>query len=179
MIIVVISQRAIPSPDFRLRDLPGHGRIDIVMRCILAARRPLPASEPAQIYCFLKGGDSKGWINWGDESDLVGEDEVSIAAKIRGNWNKYFTTGTLDELLAQFGSREVILLTEDGNDRKQLNILDYQNGIIVVGAQNEPSEDDIDILTPHFTLSLGKEAMLASQAITLFRQLSAQTGVMD
>lgn len=174
MIIIVVSQKAIPTKDFRLRDLPGHGRIDIMMRCILAARRPLPSAEPARIFCFLKGGDPTGWISWENESDLVDEDEVSIAGKIRGNWDKYFTAGTLNELLALFGSRKVITLTTNGIDVSKIDISQYQDSIVVFGAQIAPSKEDKDILNPHLQISLGRQALLASHAITLYRQLILQ-----
>jgi tRNA pseudouridine-54 N-methylase len=173
VIFLVISQKAIPKKDFRLRDLPGHGRIDIIFRCILAARRSLPSSEAAEIYCFLKGGESTGWISWKSDTDLDKDDEVSLAGKIRRNWNKYFFVGTLDELLTQLDYKRIILLAEDGIDIAQKNICDFQDDIIVIGAQNEPSAYDIGILNPHFRISLGQEIMLASHAITLYRQLSA------
>ncbi|MFV2016465.1 MAG: hypothetical protein ACC656_13625, partial [Candidatus Heimdallarchaeota archaeon] len=88
MKFLVVSQRAIPNPNFRLNDLTGHGRIDVVMRCILAACRPLPKDNSSSIYCYLKGSDNHnehGWLTW--EKRIDNHDEVSLAAVVHDNWS--------------------------------------------------------------------------------------------
>lgn len=170
---LVISQRAKASPEYNLKDLPGHGRFDIIARVILAATRPIMEEKESSIYCFLKGGNNQGWITWQGSREMMYEDEVSIAAKIQQNWENCFINGSLDELFNELGSQKTLILAEGGINIKKINLQKYKNYLIVLGAQNDLIDEDLQLVQPIISLSLGKQAMLASHAIILYRQYVA------
>ncbi|MCY3410998.1 MAG: hypothetical protein INQ03_05100 [Candidatus Heimdallarchaeota archaeon] len=170
MKFLVISQRAIGSPEFSLKDLPGHGRFDIIPRCILAASRPLATQIGYPIAVFLKGGEY-GWIEW-NNFDTLNEDEVSLAAIIQQTWDKIFHQGSLSELLDSIEFKRIILLNEQGDNLSE--IMPDEDDLLILGAQQDLKDEDISLLESHpyvVRLSLGDESMLASQAIVYLRQL--------
>ena len=114
MIFLLISQRGKANNSYSLKDLEGHGRIDVVFRCILAAGQQLVDDEGHLIYCFLKGTTPHGWLkippHYIDEQD----DEVSLAAKVKEDWTQLFFQGELTSMVKQL-QRPFTLLTEQGN----------------------------------------------------------------
>ncbi len=173
MQFLLISQRAIPNPKFSLKDLPGHGRFDIIPRCILSANRELLGTRD-DIYCFLKGKNPNGWIYIKSSDD---DDEISLASKIKNEWNNIFHIGNLSDLLEEIGIiNKIILLSETGDDFQA----NTPNDLVVLGAQKDITEEDIQIINkfsekysiPVVKINLGNESLLASQSITVFRQLS-------
>ena len=171
MKFLVVSQRAIPNPNFRLNDLTGHGRIDVVMRCILAACRLLPKDNSSSIYCYLKGSDNHiehGWLTW--EKRIDNHDEVSLAAVIHDNWSELFTQGKLINLIRLTNCQKIIYLHEEGEVYDSLHGLDDET-LIVLGAQSDLTSEDLKCLDISSNIKLSDKPMLASQVIALFRQL--------
>jgi tRNA pseudouridine-54 N-methylase len=173
MKFLLISQRAFPNPNFRLNDLTGHGRIDVVMRCILAACRPMPDNEINSIYCYLKGSEDQeehGWLTW--DKTIDNHDEVSLAAHIQDKWKELFNHGNLTELIQQINCRKIIHLHEDGELIVSSNELDPEV-LLVLGAQSDLMSEDIDLLNIDSKIRLASDSMLASQVIVLVRQLGS------
>lgn len=172
MIFLVISQRAKSNPNYSLKDLTGHGRFDILPRCILAASRKLATRQSDDIYLFLKEGN-QGWIRWDNQIKTEDEDEISIAARIQENWQEMFSEGTLMDLINKISPQSIFLLDELGVTMQPDKIED--NSLIVLGAQKDLTPDDLEVLqqfsTNYSSLSLGDESMLASHAIIYIRQL--------
>ncbi|MHA2251139.1 MAG: hypothetical protein ACXAD7_12310 [Candidatus Kariarchaeaceae archaeon] len=170
MIFIVISQKAIPNANFKVNDLPAHGRFDIVVRCILSASRQILGQKGTPIYCFLKGAENHGWISW-PISECIGlQDEISIACRIKENWDNLFTTGSLLDLIKSIEFEDMILLDENGQNFEDISA-DLNNCLVVLGAQKDLNQGDLYTLEPNYHLKLGKDAMLASHAITFFRQV--------
>jgi tRNA pseudouridine-54 N-methylase len=170
MKFLVVSQRAIPNPNFRLNDLTAHGRIDVLIRCILAACRPLIHNKTNTIYCYLKGSDEPtewGWISW--DTSIENHDEPSFAATIQKKWNDIFKIGSLEECLQDARCTSYIYLHEDGTDIDEYKIVDKQN-LVVLGAQSDLNDDDLEIIKDHTKIKLSESSMLASQAIIFMRQ---------
>lgn len=170
MKFLVISQRAFPNPNFRLNDLTGHGRIDVIVRCILAACRPMFGNKPNVIYCYLKGSDDQkqwGWITW--EGSIENHDETSFAGVIKEKWGDIFQIGTLGDLLQEINCSDYIYLHEDGIVIDELNKFDDEN-LIILGAQKDLTHDDLKTLPSYYQLNLSDHSILASQAIVLYRQ---------
>lgn len=173
MQFLVVSQRAISTPHFSLKDLTGHGRIDIIMRCILAACRKISNfnEEKNIIYCYLKGSTNiktRGWITWNQE--ISNEDEISIAAKIKNNWAELFTLGPLRSILWKLNHPQLIYLHEEGESYENIANQISENCLIIIGAQADLINDDLKQLPIDMKLKLSNESMLASQVITLYRQ---------
>lgn len=173
MIFLVISQRAIPNPNYSLKDLEGHGRFDIICRCILSATRRSAITSSDSIVCFLKGGDGPaGWITWNNNSD--GLNEISIAHQLAEKWDQIFTRGKLQDLLAMYPEAERVLLDERGISFEEISFkLDNSSVMIILGAQQDLTSDDLEICAPMEKIKLGNESLLASHAITLIRELTA------
>ena len=158
---------------YSLKNLPGHGRIDILFRCILASTRPLNGYHP--IYVYMKGGEKQGWIEYQEITDR--EDEISLAHKISENWDDYFTLGSIDKLLLDISPSAIYHLAESGEMISNKKMSD--DDLVILGAQRDLTEDDLNNLnnysiSKHVSLteiSLGDEAMLASQTIIFLRQL--------
>ncbi len=170
MQFLIISQKAIPTPDFNLKDLPGHGRIDIIARCILAATRPILNQNCTVIHCFLKGGAKTGWLTWYSSDQTKKEDEISIASRIQDQWDERFTKGSLEELLEDIEYSEIVLLDENGSMISEIKD-ELSTCLFVLGAQQDISEEDKMCLEIKYHLSLGTDPMLASHAIIYLRQL--------
>lgn len=169
MNFLVVSQRAKANPNYSLKDLTGHGRFDILPRCILAAKRKLMHSMGDAIYIYLAQGP--GWLTIPDSINFQEEDEISLAAIIQKEWDTFYSSGTFDELVKELLPEKVYLLTEAGipfSGREELD-----NAVIVLGAQQDLTNDELHILENYNLneISLGEESMLASQAITFIRQL--------
>ena len=170
MKILVVSQRAIGTNTFQLNNLTANGRLDVIMRCILAAQRRLSVVETHTntIYCFLKGGDREGWIEWNSIVDT--DDEISIASKIKECWNEVFYIGNIGKLMDKIDHKTTILLSETGNNYEQLVPMGA-NPLFVLGAQNDLTSEDLEIISPDHQLSLSDQPMLASHAIIKLRQI--------
>ncbi len=173
MRFLVISQRAFPNSNFSLKDLTGHGRIDIIMRCILAACRPISKfdTETNTIYCYLKGSDNPqewGWLKW--DNKIVNEDEISIAAIIKDRWSDLFTLGSLKELVLSLKSEHIFYLHENGLDLMEVVNDISNNSLIILGAQSDLAESDLFEISQLIQVKLSNESMLASQVITIYRQ---------
>ncbi|MCE7735861.1 MAG: hypothetical protein GPJ54_13350 [Candidatus Heimdallarchaeota archaeon] len=170
MKFLLISQRAFPNPNFRLNDLTGHGRIDVVMRCILAACRPMPNNETNTIYCYLKGSDDPeqwGWTTW--EESIENHDETSFAAVVKEKWDDLFQIGTIEDLLEEIDCLDYIYLHEDGIIIEEFNKFNDEN-LIILGAQKDLSDEDLKVFPSYNQLNLSNYSILASQAIVLYRQ---------
>ena len=173
MKFLVISQRAIGDNNYSLKNLPGHGRIDILFRCILASTRSLNGSH--QIFTYLKAGEKQGWLEYHESTDK--EDEISLAHKISESWDDYFTPGSLDELLPLIYPSSIFYLTESG--QKIGNERMDDEDLVILGAQRDLAEGDLSSIQNYVSsnqisytdISLGDEAMLASQTITFLRQI--------
>ena len=168
MNFLVISQRAYPTNKYNLKDLTGHGRIDVLFRCILAATRELFGDDKCRIHCFLKGKDPYGWLNITPEDVSEEWGEIELASFLQKKWSKYFHQGTLEDLVNELNA-PFVLLAENGETLSEIN-QDIERMIIVLGAQNDLTDDDLLTINPAMSLSLGQNSMLASQAITYFRQ---------
>ena len=172
MKFLVISQRAKSNPDFSLKDLTGHGRFDILPRCILAATRGLVTRPADEIFLFLKQED-QGWINWAGQFSTEEEDEISIAAIIKENWTNLFTQGSLEDLINNISPDSIFLLSEEGEKVEPNKIV--ENSLLILGAQKDLTLEDLEVikqyLSTYSSISLGEEIMLASHAITYLRQL--------
>lgn len=173
MQFLVISQRAIPNPNYSLKDLTGHGRIDVIMRCILASCRLISKveNERNKIYCYLKGSVSKktrGWITW--DQEIFNEDEISIAAIIKNKWFEIFTPGPLEALLRGIAISNIIYLHEDGEPFYNITNHISKDSLVVLGAQSDLNDEDHTRIPIDLKVKISDESMLASQAITFFRQ---------
>lgn len=175
MIFIVISQRAKGNKNFSLKDLPGHGRIDVIFRVILAALRPITANtiNTAHIFTYMKGAEPHGWLHLtADEFDFLAEDEISLAAKLQKKWHHYWTEGSqaamytaLQRLVTE---PKWIELHAEGESLKQWQCADPEKLVILLGAQRDMTDEDTaGIMT--YKLSLGETMYLASQAITIIR----------
>ena len=164
MAFLLVSQRALASPQYNLKDLTGHGRIDVVMRCILAATRTLASDQGSKIYCLLKGSQPHGWLTIDPEMINEDDDEISLAAKLQTVWQECFTVGELEDLLALLPA-PFILLSEDGDRVTKFD------GTIILGAQNDLTEEDLAKIPVSSIISLGSRSLLASHAIIYTRQL--------
>ncbi|MHA2502068.1 MAG: hypothetical protein ACXAE3_04305 [Candidatus Kariarchaeaceae archaeon] len=167
MIFLVISQRAKAHSAYSLKDLEGHGRIDIIFRTILAATRQLASDQGHTIYCHLKGSEPQGWMKLHYNDVDESHDEVSLAAHIKNNWGEYFTEGTLAQLVADL-PRPFALLSEGGASFQKLE------GTVILGAQQDLTPDDLRAISPDSIISLGERSLLASHAIIYTRQMSLQ-----
>lgn len=163
MKFLLISQRAKANPNYNLKDLPGHGRYDVVIRCILSAGRQLLSDQGEKIFCYLKGSEPHGWLTIDSDYVRADDDEISLAARIKEDWGRLFTIGILDDLVDQL-DRPLILLAEDGDS------LQSTNGTIVLGAQRDLTDEDQSKLKIDQTMTLGSRSLLASQAIVYYRQ---------
>ncbi|OLS24777.1 MAG: tRNA (pseudouridine(54)-N(1))-methyltransferase [Candidatus Heimdallarchaeota archaeon LC_2] len=173
MQFLVISQRAIPIPNYSLKDLTGHGRIDIIMRCVLASCRPISKikNEKNTIYCYLKGSMNPkdwGWIKWDEE--IIDEDEISIAGIIKEKWDDVFTIGSLNQLIESINTDNLIYLHEEGQDFKNMKNKISHNSLIILGAQSDLIKSDLLEISQSVKVKLSIESMLASQVITFIRQ---------
>ena len=170
MKFLVISQLAIGTKTFQLNNLTANGRLDVIMRCILASQRRLSGGDPQTntIYCFLKGGETEGWIEW--NSIIDSDDEISIASKIKVSWDEVFHIGNICNLMDKIDHKSTILLSETGNSYEQLVPIDT-NPLFVLGAQNDLTSEDLEIISPDHLLSLSDQPMLASHAIIKLRQI--------
>ena len=176
---LLISQRAKGNPGFSLKDTPGHGRIDVVVRCILAATRKVTQNSPindSEIYAYLKGSEPTGWLHVSSGVDLG--DESSAAAYIKDNWDNYWTEGGLGNLLQRFSEESIFIeLTEDGSSISTflefVDPADIPRMVLILGAQRDLTDEDKRDLQSHIPVvhrvSLSSKSLLASQAITLFR----------
>ncbi|MHA2027839.1 MAG: hypothetical protein ACW99A_10285 [Candidatus Kariarchaeaceae archaeon] len=172
MKFLVISQRAKPNEYFKLNDLTGHGRFDVLVRCILAACRPLLENITNSIYCYMKGSDNYedwGWIHW--DEVISNDDEVSLAAKLKGNWDNIFQKGTLADLLSLINCSKLIYLHEEGQDIDQTDTVNDRT-LIILGAQSDLSIKDLSIISNYSAIKISEYPMLASQAIVYFRQIA-------
>jgi len=140
------------------------------MRSILAAATSM-YSRHDSIYCFLKGGESPGWIAW--DTLLDQEDEISLAHKVKKNWQEIFTEGTLGDLVKLLNAESLFLLGETGDQVN--NWKSFQDYVLVLGAQSDLTEDDKLSLGKYSQVTLGKDSMLASQVILLTRQMIDQS----
>jgi tRNA pseudouridine-54 N-methylase len=168
MIFLVISQRAKANPQYNLKDLPGHGRIDVIFRCILAATRELTNDPGHPIYIYLKGSEPQGYLHIDFNFVSSDDDEISIAAKIQDNWDQLFTLSSLEALLSEIDFDALYLLSEDGELLTDIKIRDQD--LILLGAQNDLVEADLEIFNQLTRISLTQKSLLASQAITFLRQ---------
>ena len=179
MKFLVISQRAKGNPNFPLNDTAGHGRFDVVIRCILAAVRELTPDSllnSSEIFTFLKGGEVQGWLHFNSGQDLG--DEASAAVIIKNNWQQYWHDGSLSDLLTHFPDDSIwIELAEDGSSLDTFfgfcDKDDLDKMVVILGAQQDLTEEDKHALskkiTSIFRVSLGDVSLLASQAISMFR----------
>ena len=62
MNFLIISQKCQFNSNYTLNNLTGHGRFDIICRSILASTRELQSDKGSSIFCYLKGGEEKGWL---------------------------------------------------------------------------------------------------------------------
>ena len=123
----------------------------------------------------MKAGDIQGWLEYHEST--AKEDEISLAHRISENWDDYFTTGSLDQLLQLISPSSILYLTESGKRISDLRI--ENDALVILGAQRDLTEDDHSSIEnfvknqqlPHTDISLGDEAMLASQAIIFLRQI--------
>jgi len=164
MSFLIVSQRAKANSGYSLKNLEGHGRIDIIFRSILAATRPLNKDQGREIYCFLKGSRPHGWLKVLPSYISEGDDEISLAAKVQRDWQDLFTIGTLKDLL-NLVERPFQMLHESGGT------FDAGEGTILLGAQADLSEEDLEIFRVDKIISLGPRSLLASHAIIYTRQL--------
>lgn len=177
MKFLIISQRTIPNPNFSLKNLTGHGRFDIICRAILAASRSLFDHSMEEIICFLKGAEpqQQGWLIWQKNTDDM--NEITLAHELKINWDRYFTLGSLKDLGHLLKEFEFWQLSESGLNYHQILTTksNLDDKIIVLGAQQDLTEEDLTIINPQKILKLGEQALLASHAVTLFRQLAWET----
>ncbi len=169
---LVISQKAIGTPDYSLKDLPGHGRFDIVVRSLLQASTLDHTHNYSDFHCLMKGGPTIGWLSWRSKVPDE-EDEVSISAILQREWNNYFTQGSLSHFLRMYEqdhpNYSQILLSEDGLTLEEIDLPKDGDLLIILGAQHDLVKDDIAEFSNLQLLSLGSQSMLASHAIAYFR----------
>ena len=173
MQFLVVSQRANPNPNYSLKDLTGHGRIDVVMRCILAACRSVSKvnHEKNVIYCYLKGSINPqdwGWIKW--EQEILDEDEISIASIIKERWNEIFTNRSFSELIETIDFDQIIHLQEEGDNLLTISNTISEKNLIILGAQADLDDSDLSKISQALKIKLSNASMLASHAIILYRQ---------
>ena len=165
MNFLIISQKCQFNSNYTLNNLTGHGRFDIICRSILASTRELQSDKGSSIFCYLKGGEEKGWLKIDPSFVEEIDDEISIAAKIKNNWSKIATKGNLINLFGQL-PKPITLLSEYGAPPTSFT------GTIVLGAQNDLSRNDKITLEIENEISLGSKSLLASHAIIYVRQLN-------
>lgn len=168
MIFLVISQRAKANPKYNLKDLPGHGRIDVVFRCILAATRELATDIGHSVYVFLKGSEPHGSLRINPDFVSDDDDEISIAAKIQNNWAQLFSESSLEDLIHSLDCGTTYLLSERGRPLSDM-VVDSSD-LIVLGAQNDLVDTDLAVFDNPTEVSLTHKSLLASQAIIYLRQ---------
>jgi len=165
LVYLLISQRAKANNRYNLKNLTGHGRFDVVVRCILAATRQLTSDPGEVIYAYLKGSEPWGWLEIQPQFVKEDDDEISLAAKIQERWDDIFTEGILSELVNLL-EEPFLLLSENGE------VIESFSGTIVLGAQNDLVDADLDLIPITQKISLGKRSLLASHAIIYSRQLN-------
>jgi len=186
MKFLLISQRAKGTPSYSLKDTPGHGRFDVVVRCILAATRKVTSHSSvneSEIFAFLKGLEPYGWLYLRGPLDLG--DESSAASILKEYWSEYWTEGSLSEVVGKFQSDSIFVeLSEDGSPISSFldfcDPADIPKMVLLLGSQCDITEEDRQILRAAIPVvhrvSLGSRSLLASQAITLFRLKLHQWG---
>lgn len=177
MHFLVVSQRAKGNPNFRLNDLPGHGRFDVICRVILSGITKLQDNGETKVTCFLKGSEPFGWLTVSSSNFTENHDEISLAAELQRNWTEYWHEGSLADLFSQTcESSELTMfeLSEHGTSIDGLNSggsINSAKMIVLLGAQRDLTDEDNVIVKkyPFQQISLGDEPLLASQAISIFR----------
>ncbi len=181
LIVLLIHQKAIPNNSYKLNNLPGHGRIDIIFRCMLNALRTISKNDFVEVdfYSFLKGGEPKGYLHLTRDSfNFDQEFEVSLARKVKENWETLWHEESLINLAGNLKKNNPNMiwmdLQETGFKLTQENIAELlkDNDLgIVLGSKNDITPEDRLNLEELgcVPISIHEESLLASQVIGLIR----------
>ncbi|MDH5646188.1 MAG: hypothetical protein OEZ01_09285, partial [Candidatus Heimdallarchaeota archaeon] len=141
---------------------------DVIFRCILSALRPIGTGIDNKVYAYLKNGEHPGYLSMQSSDIDPNEDEISLAYKIKNNWDTYFTKKSLQELIAEWPNADIWHLHEDGISLSDATI-EHLNSIFVLGAQSDLTEEDLQKIQPMGNVKIGETSMLASQVIAYVR----------
>ncbi len=143
---LIIGNKAVTSP-FKLNNLPGAGRVDILCRCISSAlfishniRRDV------EVYLLLLGepdppkalkicGAKLRYMS-PDERNIAGLLRKSLSVKVDKDWKEtspgiYISRKGLDELLKEFEDFSIYYLREDGRDIREIEF--YGKCLFILG----------------------------------------------
>ncbi|MFH1229406.1 MAG: tRNA (pseudouridine(54)-N(1))-methyltransferase TrmY [Candidatus Aenigmatarchaeota archaeon] len=188
---VLYARKAWTSPKFRLGDLIGAGRMDLVCRCISSALwLSHKAREDARIYVVLNGPPNPPVTICfqGSEYSKVYVDEITNAKWIKSmlslqfgkDWVEFEGTKiarkSFQEVLTELGGKNYVL-HEKGEfiDNVKLD----QKPIIILGDQIglPRAEEGFALRNGGEKISLGKNVYLASSCISILNWVCDKQGI--
>ncbi|OYT34104.1 tRNA (pseudouridine(54)-N(1))-methyltransferase TrmY [Archaeoglobales archaeon ex4484_92] len=185
---LVIGNYAHTEP-FKLNDLPGAGRIDILCRCVAQALFISHSIRNyVEVYLLLLGPPNppKAIKIVGNEVKRMSPDERNIAGHIRKalkkdtnkSWSKvhsgvYIAKKNLEELLRELSSKyEIYYLHENGEDLHNI-AKSIKNPLFVIGDHYGLTQDQ-EKVTKSFArkvVRVSHISLLAEQCITIVHYL--------
>ncbi len=181
---LVIGNLARTSP-FRLNDIPGAGRMDILCRCVAQAlfishgiRKNVevylhllgPPDPPKTIR--IVGSEVRRMAP--DERNVAGHIRKALGVKVGGNWKKvhsgvYISKKDLKELLDELSQTyNIYYLKEDGTDIREI-LDDIENPLFVLGDHIGVSTEHERILSAYIcdTIKVSPLSLQADQCIVI------------
>ncbi|MHA1238332.1 MAG: tRNA (pseudouridine(54)-N(1))-methyltransferase TrmY [Candidatus Odinarchaeia archaeon] len=184
---LVVSQTAVTSPKFSIKDLPGtSGRLDVVCRCLSAAlKTPWGIHRAGKFYALLEGKSDSPLLITVDGNKVlnVPKDEFEAAIIIRDILRSFRVKENIKyagwsvqrknfrELITELSKDSLIIqLSEKGEKIQTLKkLVTGRKAVFVLGANLDLSPNHIDHLNElnSIKISLGDISYLASQCISL------------
>ncbi len=169
----VVVTDALPNPNYSLKNLEGHRRMDIIMRNALVALRDVFQGQHITFHAvFTQGGILS--LTQADYDYMV-HDEISLAAALKDNWQTHFKEIPFSEFLKSIKNRQAVVLEKDAPHISSTFL--KRDLAVFLGAKLDMPKEyvlAIEENLPTVYASLGNMHLLASQAIGLTRIVLAE-----
>ena len=178
---MIIGHRAHTIADWKLDDLcGGAGRLDVLVRCVTAALwKSHGIRHYTDVWLILNGPPNPPVTVHlsGEKIRYQNPDERSTAALIRNGLIKFKKEeGPLETspgiTMERIGLKDVLkklpkpaLLSENGKDEIG------EAKTFILGDDNNPTDEEMNILNDLPSITLGKDSLLSSACITLMHHL--------
>ena len=178
---VIIGHRAHTAADWKLDDLcGGAGRLDVLVRCVTASLwKSHGIRRDTDVWLILNGPPNPPVTVHlsGKNIQYLNPDERSTAALIRNGLIKFKKEkGPVETspgiTMERIGLRDVlkklprpVLLSENGKDEIG------EAKTFILGDDNNPTDEEMNILNDLPSITLGKDSLLSSACITLIHHL--------
>ncbi len=181
---LIIGNKAFTKP-FRLNDLPGAGRIDILCRCVAQSLFISHGiRKDVEVYLLLLGepdppkaikivGKTVKRMS-PDERNIAGHLRKALGVKVNKNWKEvssgvYVARKCLKDLLEELSAYyEIYYLREDGKDIRDL-AKEMENPLFVLGDHIGVKKEDEEIVISYAReiISVSKLSLQADQCIVI------------